>query len=101
MDLPMYVCPLTVSPTQWADRTFAAGELGDRRRERRAVRIAAGLMRLPDAMLPLAVLPEPRQVLGHQGRKGDGPPGWKTSWRGWLEIQQLLEGVHLAAHLPP
>jgi hypothetical protein len=38
---------------------------------------------------------------GHQGRKGDGPPGWKTIWRGWLEIQQLLEGIHLAAHLPP
>ncbi len=38
---------------------------------------------------------------GHQGRKGDGLPGWKTIWRGWLEVQQLLEGVHLAAHLPP
>lgn len=38
---------------------------------------------------------------GHQGRKGDGPPGWKTIWRGWLEIQQLLEGVHLAMYLPP
>lgn len=38
---------------------------------------------------------------GHQGRKGDGPPGWKTIWRGWLEIQRLLEGIHLAAHLPP
>jgi hypothetical protein len=38
---------------------------------------------------------------GHQGRKGDGPPGWKTIWRGWLEIQLLLEGVHLAARLPP
>jgi len=38
---------------------------------------------------------------GHQGRKGDGPAGWKTLWRGWLEIQTLLEGVHLAARLPP
>jgi hypothetical protein len=38
---------------------------------------------------------------GHQGRTGDGPPGWKTIWRGWLEIQHLIEGVHLAAHLPP
>jgi hypothetical protein len=38
---------------------------------------------------------------GHQGRKGDGPPGWKTLWRGWLDIQLLLEGVHLAARLPP
>jgi len=38
---------------------------------------------------------------GHQARKGDGPPGWKTLWRGWLDIQLLLEGVHLASRLPP
>jgi hypothetical protein len=38
---------------------------------------------------------------GYQGRKSDGPPGWKTIWRGWLEIQHLREGVHLAAHVPP
>jgi hypothetical protein len=48
----MYVRPMTVSPTEWADRTFGAVDLGDRRRERRAVQIAAGLMRHPDAMLP-------------------------------------------------
>jgi len=36
---------------------------------------------------------------GYLGRKGDGPPGWKTLWRGWLYIQTLLEGVHLAARL--
>ncbi len=29
----------------------------------------------------------------------DGPPGWKTLWRGWLYIQALLEGVQLAARL--
>ncbi len=37
---------------------------------------------------------------GYLGRKRDGPPGWKTLWRGWLHIQAVLEGVHLAAHLP-
>lgn len=36
---------------------------------------------------------------GYLGRKGDGPPGWKTLWRGWLQVQTLLEGVHLAARL--
>ena len=36
---------------------------------------------------------------GYLGRKGDGPPGWKTLWRGWLYIQALLEGVQLAARL--
>ena len=37
---------------------------------------------------------------GYLGRTGDGPPGWKTLWRGWLHIQAVLEGVHLASHLP-
>ena len=37
---------------------------------------------------------------GYLGRKRDGPPGWKTLWRGWLHVQAVLEGVHLAAHLP-
>ena len=36
---------------------------------------------------------------GYLGRKGDGPPGWKTLWKGWVYIQALLEGVHLAARL--
>lgn len=35
---------------------------------------------------------------GYLGRKSDGPPGWKTLWRGWSRVQQVLEGVHLATH---
>jgi hypothetical protein len=33
---------------------------------------------------------------GYLGRKGDGPPGWKTLWLGWFYVQSVLEGVHLA-----
>lgn len=36
---------------------------------------------------------------GYLARRGDGPPGWKTLWRGWLQVQALLDGVHLAARL--
>lgn len=36
---------------------------------------------------------------GYLGRKGDGPPGWKTLWLGWFYVQTLLEGVHLATRL--
>jgi hypothetical protein len=36
---------------------------------------------------------------GYLARRGDGPPGWKTLWKGWLHLQTLLEGVHLASHL--
>lgn len=36
---------------------------------------------------------------GHLGRRRDGPPGWKTLWKGWLHLQTMLEGIHLATHL--
>jgi hypothetical protein len=36
---------------------------------------------------------------GYLGRRRDGPPGWKTLWRGWLYIHTLLKGVHLASHV--
>lgn len=39
------------------------------------------------------------QIGGYLARRGDGPPGWKTLWKGWLRVQTLLEGVHLAFHL--
>jgi Transposase DNA-binding/Transposase Tn5 dimerisation domain len=39
------------------------------------------------------------QAGGFLGRKGDGEPGWKTLWKGWLYIQTLLEGIHLASEL--
>lgn len=38
---------------------------------------------------------------GYLGRRRDGPPGWKTLWKGWFYIQTLLEGIHLAQQLPP
>lgn len=37
---------------------------------------------------------------GYLGRTRDGPPGWKTLWLGWYDVQRILEGVRLASHLP-
>jgi hypothetical protein len=28
---------------------------------------------------------------GHQNRKSDGPPGWQTLWRGWNELQSMVD----------
>jgi Transposase DNA-binding len=39
------------------------------------------------------------QMGGYLARQSDGPPGWKTLWRGWLRLQTLFEGIHLASHL--
>ena len=36
---------------------------------------------------------------GYLARTQDGPPGWRTIWKGWFLLQTLLEGVHLAHHL--
>jgi len=38
---------------------------------------------------------------GYLGRKCDGPPGWRTLWRGWLHAQTVLLGVHIAYELGP
>lgn len=32
---------------------------------------------------------------GHLGRKHDGRPGWKTLWRGWYDIQRMVQGFIL------
>ncbi len=30
---------------------------------------------------------------GHQNRRGDHPPGWLVLWRGWQQLQAMLEGA--------
>jgi hypothetical protein len=35
---------------------------------------------------------------GHQGRRHDGPPGWRTVWRGWRYLSDLADGARLFAH---
>jgi hypothetical protein len=32
---------------------------------------------------------------GYQGRRSDGPPGWRTIWRGWHKLSELTEGARL------
>ena len=38
---------------------------------------------------------------GYLDRKSDPPPGWQTLWKGWIHVQTVLEGVHLARHISP
>jgi len=35
------------------------------------------------------------QIGGHQGRRRDGAPGWRTLWRGWRRLADLAEGARL------
>ncbi|HEY7125055.1 MAG TPA: IS4 family transposase [Ktedonobacterales bacterium] len=63
------------------------------------VLIAASLHLPPEQVTVATFWQEVARLGGHLGRRRDGPPGWKTLWKGWLHLQAMLEGVHLAAHL--
>ena len=63
------------------------------------VMVAAQANQAPALMTTGAFWKAVAHMGGYLARKGDGPPGWKTLWKGWLRIQTLLEGFHLAAHL--
>jgi hypothetical protein len=30
---------------------------------------------------------------GRRNRRGDHPPGWLVLWRGWRQLQAMLEGA--------
>lgn len=65
------------------------------------VRLVAKLSKLSPNELSLATFWRlVAQQGGYLGRKRDGPPGWKSLWHGWLFIQTLLRGLHLAHDLP-
>lgn len=38
------------------------------------------------------------QLGGHQGRRSDGPPGWRTLWKGWRLLADMTEGARLFPH---
>jgi len=61
--------------------------------------VAAQADQAPALMTTGAFWKAVAQMGGYLARQGDGPPGWKTLWKGWLRVQTLLEGVHLASHL--
>jgi hypothetical protein len=66
------------------------------------VQIVARLARRPTAQMSARDLWRTIASFGgYFNRKGDGPPGWMTLWRGWLYVQTVLQGIHLAASFSP
>ncbi len=61
--------------------------------------VAAHAEQSPQTLTRSGFWTEVARMGGYQARKSDGPPGWKTLWKGWLHLQTLVEGVHLAFHL--
>jgi hypothetical protein len=69
--------------------------------EARVVQVVAGLTGQPADVSCAQLWRLVARLGGHQGRTGDGDPGWRTVWRGWQYVQTILRGVTLAADLPP
>ncbi len=64
------------------------------------IQIAAALARLaPEQLTPKQFWQTIARRGGWIGRRSDGRPGWKTIWRGWRDIQQMVEGAELVASL--
>jgi Transposase DNA-binding/Transposase Tn5 dimerisation domain len=61
--------------------------------------LAAHVGLSPSTMTVGAFWIEVARMGGFLARRGDGPPGWKTLWKGWLRLQVLLDGFHLARYL--
>ena len=60
------------------------------------VRVLAARQKLDPARLTLAAFWRAVARLGgHQDRRSDGPPGWRTLWRGWRYLADLAEGARL------
>ena len=96
-----FLAPLAIRLLQW--RSIARQEPERLAREvfpPTMVKVVAHLARVsPDQLTTRGCWHRIAQAGGYLGRKGDGEPGWKTLWKGWLSIQTLLEGVHLASQL--
>ena len=61
--------------------------------------LAAHVGLSPSSMTVGTFWTEVARMGGYLARRGDGPPGWKTLWKGWLHLQALVEGFHFAFHL--
>lgn len=48
-----------------------------------------------DTMTALQFWQTVARLGGHQGRRRDGPPGWRTLWKGWRYLVDLTEGARL------
>lgn len=62
------------------------------------VRLLATKFQLPVRSLTISEFwARVAQLGGHLGRKSDGPPGWRTLWKGWRHLSDWASGVRLLA----
>jgi hypothetical protein len=65
------------------------------------VRLVAALSRQPVADTVARFAAQVARLGGYQDRRGDGPPGWQTLWRGWQNVETAQATLdHLGLDLP-
>lgn len=52
-----------------------------------------------DALTPRQFILTIARRGGYLGRRHNGRPGWKVIWRGWYDVERMVEGLELM--LPP
>lgn len=80
-----------VAPQTPASEEFTAEEVAvlDCCREHQENNQQTRVATIPDAVQVIA------RLGGHLGRKGDGPPGVKTLWRGLRRLHDFLNGINI------
>lgn len=63
------------------------------------VAVVAARTGQPPATTVGAFLRQVARLGGHQGRTGDGPPGWRTLWRGWFRVEEMRIGIQLSKQI--
>jgi hypothetical protein len=62
----------------------------DRVADAATVRVVARLVHQPAADTVARLAAQVARLGGYQDRRGDGPPGWQTLWRGWQRVETAL-----------
>jgi hypothetical protein len=69
--------------------------------DRLLLEVLARCQRRPTATLTIdAFWRAVARLGGYQDRRGDGPPGWRTLWKGWCYLADLTEGARLVTDNP-
>lgn len=93
--LPLAVRLLLLRSLSRVDPAAPVGQIADEL----MVRLTAAHTGLPTAQTVEQFVRQVARLGGHQGRTGDGPPGWRTLWNGWLRVQDLVTGAQLGMQL--
>jgi hypothetical protein len=97
-----FVAPLAVRLLQLRQAVRTAPETPAQQQvDPLLVQLLAAKQHLPLTMSVVQFWGGVARLGGHLGRKSDGPPGWRTLWRGWRTLCDYALGARLIAPAAP